>query len=60
MKLNVGTVDRIIRGLIGILLIVLTLMGVIGVWGWLGIIPLVSAAFSFCPLYAALGINTRK
>ncbi len=60
MKLNVGTVDRVIRAIIGIALIALTLTGVIGIWGWIGIIPLGSAAFSFCPLYTLLGINTRK
>lgn len=60
MKLNVGTVDRVIRAIIGIVLIALTLTGVIGIWGWIGIIPLGSAAFSFCPLYTLLGINTRK
>lgn len=60
MKLNVGTIDRIARALIGIVLIGLTLAGVIGWWGWIGVVPLATAAISFCPLYTMLGINTRK
>jgi hypothetical protein len=36
MKINMGTVDRSARIVIGLALIVLTLMGTIGVWGWVG------------------------
>jgi len=27
-------------------------------WGWVGLIPLATAAFRFCPLYTLLGIRT--
>ena len=30
----------------------------IGVWGWIGIVPIATAAFGFCPLYSVLGLNT--
>ena len=60
MKKNVGNIDRLLRAIIGILLISLTLSGIIGAWGWIGIIPLLSALFSFCPLYTLIGINTCK
>jgi len=60
MKKNVGNIDRLLRAIIGILLISLTLSGTIGAWGWIGIIPLLSALFSFCPLYTLIGINTCK
>jgi O-antigen ligase len=53
-----GTPDRIARFAIGALLIVLTLTGTIGVWGWLGIIPIATAALNFCPAYTLLGVNT--
>jgi O-antigen ligase len=53
-----GTPDRIARFVIGALLIVLTLTGTIGVWGWLGIIPIATAALNFCPAYTLLGVNT--
>jgi hypothetical protein len=58
MKTNVGSIDRIARMLIGLLLITLAAMGTIGVWGWIGIVPLATAAFSVCPLYSILGLST--
>jgi hypothetical protein len=58
MKTNVGSIDRIVRALIGLLLITLAAMGTIGVWGWIGVVPIATAAFSICPLYSILGLNT--
>lgn len=58
MKLNVDGIDRILRIVAGLVLIALTLMGTIGVWGWIGVVPLATGAFRFCPLYTALGFNT--
>ena len=58
MQTNVGTIDRIARGIIGVALIGATLAGTIGPWGWIGVIPLATAAFSFCPVYRLLGLNT--
>ena len=58
MKTNMCNTDRIIRAVIGIVLIGATLSGLIGMWGWLGIVLLVTAAFSFCPLYALCGCNS--
>ena len=58
MKSNVGGIDRILRIVLGLVLIGLAATGTVGVWGWIGIIPLVTAAFGFCPLYTALGFNT--
>jgi len=58
MKLNVGGIDRTLRIAVGIVLIALTLLGKIGWWGWIGVIPLATGLFSFCPLYTLLGMNT--
>lgn len=58
MKVNVGSVDRAIRVAVGLGLIGATLMGAIGVWGWLGIVPLLTGAFGFCPAYLPFGFNT--
>ena len=58
MKVNVGGIDRSVRVLAGLVLIGLTLSGVIGVWGWIGVVPLATAAFGFCPLYTLLGMNS--
>jgi len=59
MKLNMGMADRVARALIGLLLIAAVLKGVIGWWGWLGVVLVGTAAVSFCPLYALLGISSR-
>jgi hypothetical protein len=58
MKSNVGGIDRILRILVGIALIALTLTGAISVWGWIGVVPLATAALGFCPLYTVLGLST--
>ncbi|MEW5887674.1 MAG: DUF2892 domain-containing protein [Pseudomonadota bacterium] len=58
MKANVGGIDRVLRALVGLVLIGLTLTNVIGMWGWIGIVPLVTALVGFCPAYTLLGLNT--
>ena len=60
MNKNIGSVDCLIRIIIGIVLIALTINGNIGVWGWIGIIPLATALINFCPLYRILGFSSRK
>ncbi|MCA1771442.1 MAG: DUF2892 domain-containing protein [Halomonas sp.] len=60
MKSNVGGIDKILRILVGVLLIFLALFGTIGVWGWIGVVPLATGLFNFCPAYKLLGINTCK
>lgn len=59
MAANVGTLDRILRIVIGVVLIALTFVGPRTPWGWIGVIPLVTALVNFCPLYALIGISTR-
>lgn len=58
MKCNVGTIDRTLRAVVGITLITLAATGVIGMWGWIGVAPLLTAIFSFCPAYTLLGMQT--
>lgn len=58
MKTNVGGIDRILRIVFGLALIALTLTGTIGVWGWIGVVPLATAALGFCPLYTVLGFSS--
>ncbi len=60
MKTNVGGPDKIARIVIGALLILLALTGVIGAWGWIGVLPLATGLFNFCPAYSLLGVNTCK
>jgi uncharacterized membrane protein YfcA len=58
MNKNTGNVDRILRIIIGVTLIAATLTGAIGVWGWIGVVPLVTALIGWCPAYAILGFKT--
>jgi len=58
MKANVGTVDRLIRIVAGVVLIALAALGTIGLWGYIGIVPLVTGLFRFCPAYRLLGLRT--
>ena len=58
MKSNVGGIDRILRVALGLVLIGLAATGTVGVWGWIGIVPLATAAMGFCPLYTVLGFST--
>lgn len=58
MNCNVGKIDKTVRIVGGIALIMLSLTGAIGAWGWIGIVPLATGFFSFCPAYRLLGLNT--
>jgi hypothetical protein len=64
MSANIGTIDRGLRIVVGLALIAAAL-GLFGpayqtAWGWIGLIPLVTAFVSWCPAYAILGIRTCK
>jgi hypothetical protein len=58
MKANVGSVDRILRIVVGLVLIALAATGTVGVWGWIGVVPVLTGLFKFCPAYTLLGMNT--
>jgi hypothetical protein len=57
MKPNIGRSDKTIRLLLSVVILA---AGVYfkSWWGLLAIVPLVTVAISFCPLYSFLGINT--
>ncbi|MCB0291427.1 MAG: DUF2892 domain-containing protein [Calditrichaeota bacterium] len=59
MKLNVGKTDKILRYVIGVAAIA---AGVAyeSWWGALGLIPIVTAAINWCPLYSVLKISSAK
>lgn len=60
MQANVGSIDRTIRIVAGSGLIAAALFGVIGPWGWIGVIPLATGIFRFCPAYMPFGIRTCR
>ena len=55
---NEGTVDRVIRIVVGLGLLSLTVVGPKAMWGLVGLIPLVTGLIGFCPLYKIVGLNT--
>ena len=55
---NVGTVDRVLRIIVGIVLIALVFVGPQTAWGWLGLIPLITGLARTCPAYSLIGVNT--
>ncbi len=59
MKHNVGSVDRLLRIILGL---VIAILGVVfdSWWGLIGLIPLATGLFSFCPVYFPLNISTVK
>ncbi|MFQ6370454.1 DUF2892 domain-containing protein [Shewanella sp. YIC-542] len=59
MQCNVGKTDKIIRLIIG-LGIMLAGYYYQSWWGIIGVIPLLTAALGWCPLYVPLGISTHK
>jgi hypothetical protein len=65
MTKNMSNIDRIIRASLAVLVAVLYLANVIsGTWavilGVFAVVFLLTSVVSFCPLYAALKISTRK
>jgi hypothetical protein len=62
MKPNVGTADRIVRVIVGLVLLslVFILEGNARWLGLIGLVPLATAAFGWCPAYLPFGISTCK
>lgn len=62
---NVGTLDRIIRALVGLVLIAIPFVA-----GWpaavavisaiIGVVLVATAAIGFCPIYAALRLSSKR
>lgn len=58
MGKNVGSVDRVARIVVGLILLALVFVGPQTPWGWIGLVPLLTGLIGWCPLYTALGFNT--
>lgn len=60
MTCNMGTLDRAIRVIAGLILLSLVFIGPQTPWGWIGIVPLVTGLVGLCPAYSIFGIKTCK
>lgn len=58
MKANVGGIDRILRITLGLTLIALAATGTVGAWGYIGILPVLTGLFRYCPAYPLLGFSS--
>lgn len=65
MGRNVGTLDRLVRLIAGLILIAYAVP--IGFpatgwnWvGWIGLIPVATAVMGTCPLYSMIGVSTCR
>lgn len=55
---NIGTIDRILRVVVGLGLLSLVFVGPQTWWGLIGLIPLVTALIGFCPAYRLIGFSS--
>ena len=57
MKTNVGGIDRLLRYVLGVALLGAGLYFK-SWWGLIGLGPILTATFRFCPAYLPFGLNT--
>jgi hypothetical protein len=65
MTQNIGTIDRLVRALLAVLVAVLYFTGVISgalaiILGVIAVVLLLTSIVGFCPLYAPFHISTRS
>lgn len=58
MLTNESSIDRVLRVVLGIVILSLVVVGPKTMWGLLGVVPLLTGLFGFCPLYRLIGIST--
>jgi hypothetical protein len=61
MTRNVGSIDRIVRIVIGLGLLWYANFGTLTGYnwiGWIGVVPIITALIGNCPLYSILGVTT--
>ncbi len=57
---NVGGIDRVLRIVVGLAVLSLVFIGPQTPWGWLGLVPLLTGAIGFCPVYPLIGFSSCK
>ena len=69
MIANLGSIDRLFRAILGIVLLISPLLNMPAIWSSaafaygsmaVGLILVLTAFFRFCPLYWIIGISTCK
>ena len=68
---NVGSTDRLVRLIAGVILLIIAVPSLAGMafiglggWAWLiglvGLVLVATALMNFCPAYTLIGVNTCK
>jgi hypothetical protein len=57
--INIAGWERVLRVVVGVVLLALAVVGPQTAWGLLGVLPLITGAMGFCPLYEACGVSGR-
>ncbi|MHB8621842.1 MAG: YgaP family membrane protein [Sulfuricaulis sp.] len=62
MEMNVGSVDKVIRLIVGVALLSLVFLlgGNARWWGLIGIGPILTVFIGWCPAYSLIGVSTNK
>ena len=55
MVINVGSMERALRVLVGVSLVGAAALGFISPLGYVGLIPFVTGMVGYCPVYRLLG-----
>lgn len=57
---NEGSLDRMLRVVLGLAILSLAFVGPRTPWGYLGLVPILTGALGSCPLYTLLGLSTCR
>jgi Protein of unknown function (DUF2892) len=60
MVSNIGSIDRLLRIVAGLIVISLVFVGPQTLWGWTGLVPLLTGLSGWCPAYRLVGVSTCK
>lgn len=60
MEKNIGSIDKAIRIVVGLVLIALVFVGPQTAIGWIGVPVILIALFGWCPLYKIIGFSSCK
>ena len=55
---NIGSIDRVLRILVGLAIFSLVFVGPQTPWGYIGLILVGTALINFCPIYRLIGVST--
>lgn len=60
MQKNVGGLDKVVRIVAGLGLLGFAVLSdsPAHAWGYIGVVPLLTAVVGLCPLYSLIGLNT--